>query len=345
MTENLPPASNCHRPDQLNTRNPSAMPPRPRRRGFTLIELLVVIAIISILVSMLLPGVQQAREAARRTQCRSHLMQIGVALQNYEMAHRVLPPGSINDTGPIENRPKGYHMSWFVQLLPFIDEGNIHRHIDFQKSIYAKANVEARAQPILLLRCPSSTLPPTVTAVAGTPNETDTESPSPDDGAVVGTSSFAGVHHDGQTKPAKPDALKIYKDGPIDADQNGVLFLNSSITYQQISDGSGHTLFAGETQNMAGGMGWASGTSSTLRNGAIMINKTSPLLPGRLAVRGAQTAPAKPSAVGGFGSFHPGGANFLFGDTSVRYINDSINPTVYRRLCNRHDGELGTADY
>ena len=315
------------------------MIPGNRQRGFTLIELLVVMAIISILVAMLLPGVQQAREAARRTQCKNHLMQIGVALQNYEMAHRVLPPGSINNNGPIENRPKGYHMSWFVQLLPFIGEGNIHRHIDFQKSIYAKANVEARAQPILLLRCPSSTLSPTVTTVAGTPKETA----SPDEGALVGTSSYAGVHHDGQTKPAKPDAPKIYRDGPIDADQDGVLFLNSSITYQQISDGSGHTLFAGETQNVAGGMGWASGTSSTLRNGAIMINKTPSLL--QPAARGQKTPPAKPFAVGGFGSFHRGGANFLFGDTSVIYINDSINPTVYRRLCNRHDGELGTGDY
>ena len=312
---------------------------RPRRRGFTLIELLVVIAIIAILAAMLLPGVQQARDAARRTQCTNHLMQIGVALQNYEMAHRVLPPGSINNNGPIENRPKGYHMSWFVQLLPFIGEGNIHRHIDFQKSIYAKANVEARAQPILLLRCPSSTLSPTVTTVAGTPKETA----SPDEGALVGTSSYAGVHHDGQTKPAKPDAPKIYRDGPIDADQNGVLFLNSSITYQQISDGSGHTLFAGETQNVAGGMGWASGTSSTLRNGAIMINKTPSL--SQPAARGQKPPPAKPFAAGGFGSAHPGGANFLRGDTSVIYINESINTTVYRRLCNRHDGELGTGDY
>ena len=350
MTENLPPASNCHRPDQLNTRNPSAMPPRPRRRGFTLIELLVVIAIISILVSMLLPGVQQAREAARRTQCRSHLMQIGVALQNYEMAHRVLPPGTINTAGPIENRSNGYHMSWLVQLLPFIDEGNIHRHIDFGKSIYAKPNAEARAQPISLLNCPTSGLPLTVTAVPGNPNGASADdSPSPDGNATVGTNSYAGVHHDGRSEPAgqltKPDTPRTYKDGPIDVDQNGVLFLNSSVTYQKIPDGSGHTLFVGETSNAAGGMGWASGTSSTLRNGAIMINKTSPLLPGRLAVRGAQTAPAKPSAVGGFGSFHPGGANFLFGDTSIRYINDSINPTVYRRLCNRHDGELGTADY
>ena len=115
------------------------------RPGFTLIELLIVTAIIAILVALLLPAVQQAREAARRTQCKNHLAQIGVALQNYEMAHRCLPPGTIDASGPIESRASGYHMSWIVQLLPYIDEGNIHRHLDFQQSVYSKANAEARA--------------------------------------------------------------------------------------------------------------------------------------------------------------------------------------------------------
>jgi len=74
-----------------------------------------------------------------------------------------------------------------------------------------------------------------------------------------------------------------------------------------------------------------------------MINKTPSL--SQPAARGQKPPPAKPFAAGGFGSAHPGGANFLRGDTSVIYINESINTTVYRRLCNRHDGELGTGDY
>src|SRR5258708_4743285 len=84
-----------------------------RRSAFTLIELLVVIAIIAVLIALLLPAVQQAREAARRTQCKNNLMQLGVALQNYMMAHDLLPPGTQNDAGPVISKEAGgYHMGW-----------------------------------------------------------------------------------------------------------------------------------------------------------------------------------------------------------------------------------------
>ena len=83
-----------------------------RSRGFTLIELLVVIAIISVLVALLLPAVQAAREAARRAQCLNNLMQLAIALQNYEASYEVFPPGVVNDTGPVLDQPKGYHFGW-----------------------------------------------------------------------------------------------------------------------------------------------------------------------------------------------------------------------------------------
>src|SRR6187431_609282 len=96
-----------------------------RSRGFTLIELLVVIAIIAVLIALLLPAVQQAREAARRAQCKNSLCQIGLAIHNYEMAHNVLPPGSVNPTGPVRSEPIGYHMSWAVQILPYLEHQNV----------------------------------------------------------------------------------------------------------------------------------------------------------------------------------------------------------------------------
>ncbi|MEC9007646.1 MAG: DUF1559 domain-containing protein [Planctomycetota bacterium] len=324
---------------------------RRLRPGFTLVELLVVIAIIAILVSLLLPAVQQAREAARRTMCKNNLAQIGVALQNYEMAHRCLPPGTIDTSGPVESRASGYHMSWLVQLLPYLDEGNIHRHFDFSKSVYSSANAEARAQPIITLLCPSSATPSTVTTTL-TPDDDTPGNNARTAGPVtaqVGITSYAGVHSDGGRPAKEPAGDKTFSDLPIDLDQNGVLFLNSSVTYREIPDGSSHTLFVGETLKTPGELGWASGTNSTLRNGGTMINQDSG--PANNSPRG--TPAPSPStvdstdakAVGGFSSAHFGGANFLFGDTSVRYLSDSINATVYRRLCNRKDGELLGDDY
>ena len=129
---------------------------RAERDGFTLIELLVVIAIIAILIALLLPAVQQAREAARRTTCKNNLMQLGLALQNIEAQYEHLPPGTINDSGPIRNQPKGNHVSWIVQLLPFIDQGNAFEHYDASVGVYDPKNAQVRALVIPVLRCPSS---------------------------------------------------------------------------------------------------------------------------------------------------------------------------------------------
>ena len=126
------------------------------RRGFTLIELLVVIAIIAILIALLLPAVQQAREAARKTACKNNIMQIVIALQNYEMSHEVLPPGSINQTGPIRSEPVGYHANWVTQILPQLDQANVFRHIDFSVSMYDKKNAPIHKEVITVLLCPSN---------------------------------------------------------------------------------------------------------------------------------------------------------------------------------------------
>ena len=104
----------------------------------------MVIAIIGILVALLLPAVQAAREAARRMSCTNNLCQLILAVQNYEMTFRVLPPGTVNDTGPIQNQPTGYHHNWITQILPYVEEQVIYNHVDFKVGVYDDANLPAR---------------------------------------------------------------------------------------------------------------------------------------------------------------------------------------------------------
>ncbi len=128
---------------------------RQRRRGFTFIELLVVIAIISILVALLLPAVQQAREAARRTVCKSQLMQLGIALQNYHDAFEMFPAGTVNPTGPVISEPSGYHRSWIIAILPYLEQRALAEQFHEALRVYDPSNDAARAHVLEVLRCPS----------------------------------------------------------------------------------------------------------------------------------------------------------------------------------------------
>ena len=123
--------------------------------GFTLIELLVVIAIIAVLIALLLPAVQAAREAARRAQCCNNLMQLAIALQNYESSHEVFPPGVVNDTGPVLDQPKGYHFGWLVRILPYCEMRNIYNHFNLKLSLYESQNLTTRTTLVRSFLCPS----------------------------------------------------------------------------------------------------------------------------------------------------------------------------------------------
>jgi len=330
-----------------------------RRRGFTLIELLVVIAIIAILIALLLPAVQQAREAARRTQCKNNLMQIGLALHNYEMAFQVLPPGVSNPTGPILNQPDGYHMSWITQILPYFEQRNAFNKIDFKQSVYAPANNPVRSHLLPILLCPSS------------PSTSTTQL---DDGTKFALNSYAGIHND--------------VEAPIGENQNGVLYLNSSVRYDQVTDGSSNTIYVAEylmenSQIPGDTLGWMSGTRGTLRNVVIgskvsaQVAQAFPFIPEGVEVEtateepvdAATTDPAvqppvqeqivyqahlndpsfrvKPNVgpkpadfVGGLGSYHTGGWHNVMGDGAVRFCSQNISPAVLSHLANRHDGEM-----
>ena len=128
---------------------------RPHEPGFTVIELLLVVGIIAVLISLLLPAVQSARENARRVQCSKNLMQIGVALANYASTHKVFPPGVVNEKGPISNFPVGYHFGWAVQILPYLEQTPVYREFDFSQSVYAQRNDTAREHKIASFLCPS----------------------------------------------------------------------------------------------------------------------------------------------------------------------------------------------
>lgn len=303
-------------------------------RGFTLIEMLIVMAVITILISLLLPAVQQAREGARRGQCQNNLAQIGLALQNYEMSHRMLPPGSVNPTGPIVNNPvlptgqmpgqqfdgslglgpngqalpiapgaapnagppAFYHVGWIVQILPHLDQRNTYHKFDFSLSVYDPANSPATKVVLPVVNCPSSADP------------------------TIGT-KYAGCHHDSEA--------------PINGDNNGVLFLNSGVRFDDISDGISNTLFVGEKRFNGDTSSWAAGTRASLRNGGTRIN----LDPVQISA-GSNPVPINTGSVGGFGSPHTNGAHFVLGDLTVRFINININSTVYKNLINRADGNL-----
>ena len=320
-----------------------------RRSAFTLVELLVVIAIIGVLVALLLPAVQAAREAARRAQCTSHLSQLILAVHNYEMAFGFYPPGTIDASGPIKNAPVGYHHNWVIQILPFMEEQNTYNAIDKSLSVYHRKNALAARSIPRLLGCSSSRSRDLL--------------------------CYAGVHHD--------------QEKPIDAKDNGVFFLNSHIRYDDVTDGSAHTIYLGEKIPDGWDLIWMSGTRASLRNAGSAINgltfktglpqaksieelvpaqdpATSPppttttdvppsdptssepaapsAPPAETTVQtpatGKTVAPGSPLFVGGFGSEHPGGANFAFGDGRVNYISAGIGAPVLNQLAHRKDGQI-----
>ncbi|MCM2371538.1 DUF1559 domain-containing protein [Aporhodopirellula aestuarii] len=291
--------------------------------AFTLVELLVVIAIIGVLVGLLLPAVQAAREAARRCSCSNNLAQLGLATHNFEFSREHLPAGSINPTGPILSEPVGQHVGYLVQLCPYIEQQAIANQFDIALGTYDPANAPARAQTISTYLCPSFPY--------GQNNDFSS-----------GLTNYAGCHH--------------HTEAPIDADNTGLLFLNSRVRYGDISDGSSHTILIGEMTPEQSSLGWASGTRASLRNtgsfgGKSMSPNTTDQenLGDGFDITGdgdlGESNEADKKYVGGFGSKHAGGAQFCFADGSIRFLTHSIDPVLYQNLGHRADGAMMGIEY
>jgi prepilin-type processing-associated H-X9-DG protein len=298
-----------------------------------LIELLVVMGIIAVLLACLLPALAGARAASRRVSCVNNLKEIDLAIQSYLSAYNTLPAGSYDTVRPVSTEPGGYHVGWIVSILPFLEQSGLYGSFDFNYGADDPMNQTARNARIRTLICPNedSLGSSFLTASSTTP---------PTGGGV---SSYAGVHHDVES--------------PIDEDNHGVLFLNSHVRVVDVSDGLSQTLFMGELAAPAQ-QSWVSGTRATLRNTGHPVNSVTVSALGQSGPK-ASELPAEvrainfermiqagrttisPTFVGGFGSTHEGdGANFGFGDGSVRWIKATIDQAVYRRLGHRSDGEL-----
>ena len=320
------------------------------RSGFTLVELLVVIAIIGILIGMLLPAVQQVREAARRTECLNNIAQLGLATHNYEFSNERFPEGVVDSAkGPILSTPSGQHVSLFVQLLPYLEQRGMADRFDVKAGTYAPVNGPVRELHIPVLTCPSQGEKECRLELnfainngqeVGADDEEETfelpdsfelsgasTDPAGQGTDTVAISNYAGCHHDSET--------------PIDSDNNGLFFLNSRIGFHDIYDGSSNTVMFGEyIPDEDWNLGWASGTRASLRNMGAMDDLST------IYERTQAGIVVKSDFVGGFSSDHPGVVNFCMADGSVRSLTLSFDPGVLAKIGNREDGEMmGTWDY
>ena len=312
------------------------------RRGFTLVELLVVIAIIGVLVALLLPAVQSAREAARRTSCRNNLKQIGVALLSFHDSQGRFPPGR---GGP---PPKIF--STLAYLLPYVEEGSLQGQIDLASaptnvvvagvSYSGARNLPAGSEAVAVLQCPSDTAEGRVS------------------GLVYGATNYAA-----NTGSAAVDAGSVRL-------ADGVFFLESKVAFNDLADGSSHTAAFSERM-----LGTGQSTTSLPNQSGLYILEL------KNSVTLAVDTCATPSSgtwfsqrggkwiLGNYGntlynhqftpnppqwdcmnlpqqkgfmsarSYHPGGVNVLFCDGSVRFVEDGIETNVWRALATRAGSE------
>jgi prepilin-type N-terminal cleavage/methylation domain-containing protein/prepilin-type processing-associated H-X9-DG protein len=302
------------------------------RRAFTLVELLVVIAIIGVLVALLLPAVQAAREAARRMTCQNHIKQITLAAQNYHDTHRQLPAGCIVSNG----------LGWHVLILPFIEQQNLYQKFDFTSPGDHLANGQVgRGQlgftKIKFYLCPSSQAERMMTPAP--PN--NMHAPDQMNGVSPYTTHYyVNMGPKGQSVDGNTYELRNTGQGGFAL--QGVCDIESKYGLKDVTDGTAFTFMMGENSRHVAAEGsrfrnWVRGCQ----------NATDHICGCRNFVNGINflnVPSATPFNDYSMGSHHPGGANFSMCDGAVKFVSQSVDLGVYKSTASRNGNEPRVVD-
>ena len=316
---------------------------RRRLRGFTLIELLVVIAIIGVLIALLLPAVQAAREAARRAQCVNNFKQIALGMHNYESAHGTFPPGRIR------SRVNGLGLvySCFAQALPFLEQKPVHDAINFSlnadRGIGGPENDTARRMRISQFLCPSDTS-----------STFDTPEQSPTNYQMSVGSRHSVINNDGSFFENSRVTFADFQDGTSQTALLSELARSSALTTNYIIEITGQLITSYEATCRPNGPAVPRARGNRWIYGApnhTMYSHHRPPNHGDPDCRGGNpfgdatnTAWDLLSLDTAARSLHPGGVNVALADGSVRFMKNTVSIPVWRALGTRNGGEVLSAD-
>ena len=293
-----------------------------RRYAFTLVELLVVIAVIGILIALLLPAIQSARESARRMSCCNNLKQIGLALNLYYNTNNKLPPGwTAYDPQthlPYTLGEPGW--GWASRILPFMEQNSLANNvIHYNLAISDPSNQTARLTQIAEFRCPSDINQQTCI--------------DPDDPAQIemAVGNYVGVF--GTQNVHEVENMTVGQQCISD----GVFYHNSAVTYKDIRDGTSHTFAVGERCLVISPQ-WQPGMDLGLSTwvGSPANDRCGP---GMVLGTGLYTPNTRQDDLHNFSSRHPTGTNFASADGSVRFVSQELDDQLFRALCTMAAGD------